>query len=223
MAITVIGSGGVIVDAGEKARAGLHVQRVPKQGNWYSYSGFTGTIGAALAANSELLQFRFLSGTKTKCEVHSVTVDGVAPVAVATALGPMGFALFPARAWSVAGSGGTRISVAGDNLQMETDAPNSQLSDLGIATTGALTVGTKTLDANAQGLVLFGVGTGAVTVAQNLSLLGATLLFDAEKRGGMPLSFANQEGFAVRTTHIGVAGLTYVVGFTVVWCEVAAT
>ncbi len=223
MAIALIGSGGLSADVGEKARAGLHIQRVPKQGNWYAYSGFTGTIGAALAANSELLQFRFLSGTKTKAEVHSVSVDGVGPVAVATAAGPMGFALFPARAWTVAGSGGTRIAVSGDNLQMETDAPNSQANDLGIATTGALTAGTKTLDANAQGQVIFGVGTGAVTVAQRLSLIDPVVLLNSERRGGMPLSLANQEGFVIRTTHAGVAALTYVVGFTVVWCEVAAT
>lgn len=219
----ILGDGSVPVNVGESARSGLHVQRVPKKGNWYSYSGFTGTIGAALALNSELLQFRFATGIKTKCEVHLVLIDGVAPVAVATAGGPMGFQLVPARAWTVAGSGGTRIAVSGDNLQMETDLNNSQISDMGIATTGALTAGTKTLDANAQGLVIFGVGTGAVTTAQNLSLVAEAKLLRSEDRGGMPLVCANQEGFVVRTTHAGVAGLTYVVGFTVVWCEVAAS
>jgi hypothetical protein len=33
---------------------------------------------------------------------------------------------------------------------------------------------------------------------------------------------ANQEGFVVRTTHVGPATLTYVAGFTIVWAEVTA-
>lgn len=221
MGIQLLGANGTPIEAGEFARAGMHVQRVPLKGNWYRYSGFTGTIGAALAANSELLQFRFVTGAKTRALIQKVTVDGVAPVAVATAGGPMGFALFPARSWTVAGSGGTRISTAGDNLQMETALDAAQVSDLGIATTGALTAGTKTLDANAQGQILFGVGTGAVTTAQNLNLINESDLFNADMAGGMPLVLANNEGFVVRTTHAGVAGLTYVTGFTVVWCEVA--
>ena len=194
---------------------------MPLGGNFYRYSGFTGTIGAALAANSEVMQFRFLSGTKSFALVTKVVFDGIGIVAVATAAGPIGFNLIPARAWTVAGSGGTRIATSGDNLQMETAIPNSQVNDIGIATTGALTVGTKTLDANAIGQVLGGVGTAPVTSYGATSLIAPQSFLDSVT-SCMPLVFANQEGFVIRTTHAGPAGLTYVAGFTIEWCEVTA-
>jgi len=220
--IQLVGAGGLVVGAGEETRKPAHVVRMPLAGNWYRYAGRTGTIGAALAADSELLQFRFLTGTKIRALVHKVAVNGIGIVAVATALGQLGFALRPARAWSVAGSGGTRIAVSNDNLQMETAIANSQVNDLGIATTGALTVGTKTLDANDQGICVGSIGTGAVTTYQGLELFSDRRLLDADGEGQEPLTLADQEGFVVRTVFAGPTALTYTVGFTVIWCEVTA-
>lgn len=220
MGIQLIGNGGTVIGAGEELRKALHVVNAPNPGNTYRYSGYTGTIGAALAANSELLQFRFLSGTKTYALVHKVRFDGMGIVAVPTAAGPLGFELVPARAWTVAGSGGTRIAVSGDNLQTETALANSQVNDMGIATTGALTVGTKTLDANSQGGVLGGVGTGAVTIYGSTCIVPPWDLFDSSEAGYQPLKLANQEGFVIRTTHAGPATMTYVARFSVIWSEV---
>lgn len=219
MGIQVLSGGGLVIAGREEARSPLQAMIVPGGGNYYRYSGFTGTIGAGLGANSELLQFRFLSGVKSFALVRKVMFDGMGIIAVATAAGAVGFQLTPARAWTVAGSGGTRIAVSGDNLQMETALNNSQVSDLGIATTGALTVGTKTLDANSQGQALSGVGTAAITAYGPSSLVAPQALFRMED-AGMPLVFANQEGFVVRTTHAGPTALTYVAGFTVEWAEV---
>jgi hypothetical protein len=221
MAIQLLTNGGLPIAGREEARNPLQAARMPFGGNFYRYSGFTGTIAAATAANSEVFQWRFLSGTKTFALVTKVVYDGMGIVAVATAAGPLGFNMTPARAWTVAGSGGTRIAVSGDNLQMETALPNSQVNDIGIATTGALTVGTKTLDANSQGQVIGGIGTAAVTAYGTTSVIPVQPFFDSGA-SGMPEVFANQEGFVIRTTHVGPAGLTYVAGFTVEWCEVTA-
>jgi len=227
MAIQTIFSGGGTWEgqsgSTEKARGGqAHVMTMPGGGNHYRYSGFTGTIGAALAANSEVFQFRFLSGTKTFALVTRIEFEGMGIVAVATATGPLGFEAVPARAWTVAGSGGTRISVAGDNLQLETAIGNSQVSDMGISTTGALTAGTKTLDANAIGGVLGGVGTAAVTAYGPTSIIAPGMFLEAYQNQEMPLVLANQEGFVIRTTHAGPAGLTYAARFGVSWKEVSA-
>lgn len=213
------GVSGLDLEVGEGLRKQAHVHIATYPGNNYAYSGFTGTIGAALAANSEVLQFRFLSGTKTWCIVRKVKFAGMGIVAVATAAGPLGFDLFPARAWTVAGSGGTRIAVSGDNLQRETALANSQVNDLGIATTGALTVGTKTLDANAQGGVQGGIGTGAVTIYGSTSVIAPNFLLGGDDGHGY-LKLANQEGFVIRTSHIGPAALTYVARFCIEWSEV---
>jgi hypothetical protein len=221
MAIQILGNGGTIIGAGEEARKGLHMIEMPVAGNAYRYSGFTGTIGAALAASSELLQFRFVSGTKSFAIIRKVIMDGFGIVAVSTALGPLGWQMIPARGWTIAGSGGTRIAMTGDNLQMETAAPNSQVNDLGIATTGALTVGTKTKDANAIGQVgPWSIGTGAATTYAAMPFSGQPFL-DAST-GANPLVCANQEGFVIQTTHVGPATLTYVVSFTIDWVEVTA-
>jgi hypothetical protein len=222
MGIQIIGSGGTVIGAGEETRKAMHVQAMPKGGTSYRISAFTGTIGAALAAASEVFQFRFLSGTKTFAIVYKVEFEGMGIVAVATAAGPVGFEVVPARAWSVAGSGGTRIANSGDNMQMETSIANSQVNDIGIATTAALTAGTKTLDANAVGGVLGGVGTGAVTIYGPSSIVAPNYLLNALTGGDMPLVLANQEGFVIRTSHVGPAALTYVARFSVAWSEVTA-
>lgn len=221
MAIQLLGAAGNGIGSGEEARKPMHVAQYPINGNWYRYSGFTGTIGAALAANSELFQFRFVESTKTYALVHQVRVDGIGVVAVATAGGPLGWYMTPARTWTAAGSGGTRIATTADNLQTETAITNSQVQDIGIATTGALTAGAKTHDANGVGQHLITIGTGAVTTYQVIAGLGGDI-FNAATDGGQPLVLANQEGFTIRTTHAGPAALTYAIGFTVVWCEVTA-
>lgn len=222
MAIQLLSSGGLTFAGREEARSPQQVAIVPHGGNAYRFSGFTGTLPAALAANSEVLQFRFLSGTKTFAVVEKIIFDGSGMVAVATAMGPLGFAVFPARTWTVAGSGGTRIAQTADNLQLETALPNSQVTDLGIATTAALTVGTKTLDANSIGQAIGGVGTALITsYGGNTTVISPQALLDATA-GGTPLVLANQEGFVIRTTHVGPAGLTYAAGFTIQWREVAA-
>ena len=100
--IQLLSGGGLTFAGREEARSPLQVSRVPFGGNAYRFAGFTGTIGAALAASSELFQFRFLSGTKTWALVEKVIFDGMGIIAVATATGPLGFALVPARAWTAA-------------------------------------------------------------------------------------------------------------------------
>lgn len=220
--IQLLSGGGLSLAGREEARNPLQVAPVPQGGNLYRFAGFTGTIPAALAANSELLQFRFVSGTKSFAIVEKIIFDGSAIITAATAAGPVGFMATPARAWTVAGSGGTRIAQTGDNLQMETAAPNSQVNDLGIATTTALIGGTKTLDANSIGQAIGGVGTAAITaIGGNSTVASPQMLLDSTA-GQPPLILANQEGFVIRTTHVGPAGLTYVAGFSVVWREVAA-
>ena len=219
--IQLISAGGLVTAGQEEARKPIQITSMPFGGNAYRLAVFTGTITAALAANSEVFQFRFLSGTKTWAIVEKVIFDGLGIVAVSTALGPLGFYMTPARAWTVAGSGGTRISTAGDNMQLETAIANSQVNDIGIATTGALTAGTKTLDANGVGQVIGGVGTAAATSYGPSSIIAPGRLFDHDE-SGTPLILANQEGFVIRTTHVGPATLTYVAGFTIQWREVTS-
>lgn len=218
MGIQIIGSSGSIAEVGEGVSLPFHAALHPKTGNWYRYSGFTGTIAAGTAAGAELFQFRFLTGTKTLALIHKIELEGLSIVAAATAAGTIGFETIPARSWTVAGSGGTRIATTGDNLQMRTSQPVSQVSDIGIATTGTLTTGTKTLDVNAIGGLMTSVGTAAITsYALGNTLTGALM---AQEASEMPLVIANQEGFVIRSTHVGPATMTYIARFGIEWVEV---
>jgi hypothetical protein len=60
-----------------------------------------------------------------------------------------------------------------------------------------------------------------VTIYGPTSLIMPQPLFDASPEN-MPIVLANQEGFIVKTTHVGPTALTYVAGFSIQWSEVAA-
>lgn len=223
MAIDIQLANGSILQGGESTRSSpLHIQNMPLKGNHYRASAFTGTIGAALAADSEIFQFRFVGGTKSYALVTKIELCGAGIVAVSTAIGPIGFYVTPARAWTAAGTGGTRLALTTNNANLETAIGVSQVDDIGISTTAALSAGTKTLDTSSIGQYITSVLTGAATVQQLAPLFPQVNLFNSLDQGGMPLVLATQEGFVIRTTHAGPAALTYAAGFAVSWVEVTA-
>jgi hypothetical protein len=189
-------------------------------GGAYRLSMQSGTIAAALAANSELFQFRYVTGASRVCIVMGVAVSAGANVA-ATAAALQSLRLTVARGWTAAGSGGTRATLTGNNQKLRTGHATTEVNDIGIASTGALTAGTKTLDSQDIGSVSYGVGTGAITTALKLNLVPQTDLL-GEFAGSMafPLILANQEGFVVRSGVIGPAGMTWQLAVNVIWSEV---
>jgi hypothetical protein len=180
----------------------------------------SGTIAAGLAANSELFQFRYVTGASRVCIVMGVAVSAGANVA-ATAAALQSLRLTVARGWTAAGSGGSRATLTGNNQKLRTGHATTEVNDIGIATTGALTAGTKTLDAQDIGSVSYGVGTGAITTSLSLNLVPQTDLL-GEFVGSMafPLILANQEGFVVRSGVTGPTGMTWQLAVNVIWSEV---
>jgi hypothetical protein len=99
----------------------------------------------------------------------------------------------------------------------------SSVNDAGISTTGALTAGTKTLDATNTAAVAIGIGTGAITTYVGTSLLPPGDLYDADDPNMHPMVFANQEGFVIRNGAVAwPATMTWVFAVEVQWAEVAA-
>lgn len=182
----------------------------------------SGVIPAALAANSELFQFRYVTAASRVCLVHGISVSAGANVA-ATAAALQALRATIARAWTAAGSGGTRAVLTGNNQKLRTSHATSEVNDAGIATTAALTAGTKVLDAQDIGAVSYGVGTGAITTAVGLPLFPKTNLM-GEFSGSMawPIILANQEGFVIRSGLIGPATMTWQLAVDVIWSEVDA-
>lgn len=189
-------------------------------GGAYRLSMVSGTLGAAIAANAELFQFRYVTAASRVCLVHGISVSAGANVA-ATAAAILSLRATVARGWTAAGTGGTRATLTGNNQKLRTSHATSEVNDAGMATTGALTVGTKTLDAQDIGGIAYGVGTGALTVSIPIILVPKTnLMGDFAGSLAFPLVLANQEGFVVRTGIIQPATMTWNLTVDVAWSEI---
>jgi hypothetical protein len=215
MAVQVQGNGGTIA---EVDGAGFRALRTTARGldvnglGSYRISHLSGTMAAALAANSEILQFRWSDATRL-CAIHSVTLDGLSGSATAFAAGFGKVDMLIARSWSADGSGGTPATITGNNGKMRTAHGDTLLGAMRGASTTNLTVGTKTLDNQAVGQISLSFG----TVASQQYANQVTLFEDNNKH---PIILAQNEGFVLRAT-VPATG-TWQFGATVVWSEVAS-
>lgn len=179
-------------------------------------------MAAALAANSEIFQFRYVTAASRLAAIYKVSISAGANVA-ATAAGLVTLRMAAARSWTAAGSGGTRLTLTGDNVNLRTSMATSEVNDAGISTTGALTAGTKTLDTTDLAAITTGIGTGALTVAADFTIIPQTALFDADGEGQHPLILANQEGFVIRNgANAWPATMTWGFSVNVLWAEIPA-
>lgn len=225
MAIQIQGNSGVVAEVDGTTFRALRVTNRPiNYGSlgYYRAGAISGTIAAALAANSEVFQFRWPDATNLAL-VYKVQVSAGANVA-ATAAAITSLRMTAARSWSAAGSGGTRLTLTGNNCKLRTSMGTTLVNDAGIASTGALTAGTKTLDTTDLGVVSIGIMTGAITtvVSGNLISRGDGILYDADGEGFHPLTLAQNEGFVIRSGVIFPAAMTWQLGVDVVWAEAAA-
>lgn len=226
MAVIEGGVSGALVGAGAEAASPQHIARYPVSygaGGYYRLGALSGTMAAALAANAEIFQFRFVTAASRIALVHKVSISAGANVA-ASAAGLAAFRMTVARAWTAAGTGGTRIVLTGDNVNLRTSMATSEVSDAGISTTAGLTAGTKALDTTDVAAMSFGIGTGAITTSVSLPLVGPqpASLFDSDGEGQHPLVLAHQEGFVIRSGVIFPAGMTWHFAVNVLWAEVPA-
>lgn len=225
MAIQLQGNGGVIAEVDGTTFRALRVTNRPiNYGSlgYYSVGAVSGTMAAALAANSEVFQFRWPDATNLAL-VYKIQVSAGANVA-ASAAAITSFKLTAARSWTVAGSGGTRLTMTTNNCKLRTSMGTTLVNDIGISSTAALTAGTKTLDGADLRVISFGIGTGAITTTPDLTILknGDGILFDADGEGFHPIVLAQNEGFVVRSGIIFPAGMTWQLGANCVWAEAAA-
>jgi hypothetical protein len=223
MAIQIQGNGGVVAEVdGTLFRAMRVTGRPIDYGalGYYATGMLSGTIAAALAANSELFQFRWPDATRLAVIYRLVCSAGLN--VAATAAGLFGLRGCIARSWTVAGSGGTRATMTGNNQKLRTSMGTSLVNDIGMATTAALTAGTKTLDAQDFGVIATGIGTGAITTGVNLPIFPQQNLLNIDASTDHPIVLATNEGIVVRSGPIAPATMTWHLGVSVQWAEVAA-
>ncbi|MGH9876793.1 MAG: hypothetical protein ACRD5H_04090 [Nitrososphaerales archaeon] len=176
----------------------------------YRIAAQTGLIAATLAADSPLFSFRW-GNLNNFAVVDYVDVSVIISAAITTAV-PMGLDLVIARAFTTSDSGGTAITPTGDMNKLKTNFDTTLVTDIRIATTGTLTAGTRTLDTDAIGQVIFGTGTTVATA------LAQTILFDRATTS-YPLVLARNEGFIIRNTLAGPATGSFILSVDVGWIE----
>lgn len=192
-------------------------------GGAYRISMTSGTIAASLGANSELFQFRYVTGAARVAIVHGIGVSSsmIATPAVGTTPVNQQLVAKIARAWTVDGTGGTAATLTGNNQKMRTTHTTSEVVSARMATTAALGAGTKTFDAHNFGGVTGGIYFDlAAGDTQNILIPYTNLLGEFAASMGWPLVLANQEGFSILSGVASPATMTWNLVVNVLWSEV---
>lgn len=220
MAVLEGGTSAALVESGAAAAIPLHVVLKPTPvGALGSYrvSGISGTMAAGLAGASEILQFRWTHATNLAI-IENVQLDSAYDLTTGFTIGTGRIMLRIARAWSADGSGGAALTPAAAMEKLRTSQGNSLVGAIRIATTAALTAGTKTLDTDPIGQAF-----AVLPATVNVALFGTApiSLLDQGVSGPIhPIVLAQNEGFVVQAT-VPATG-TWVFGLTLRWSEVTA-
>ena len=209
MSVPFQGNSGVVGEI-DNNRATLVTLRPPDVETLGSYrlANTSGTIAAGLAGSSTIYSCRWTDATRAML-LHSVYFQA-RTLGTAFTAGAMTITLNIARSFTASDSAQTSISLAGNQSKRRTSFGSSLIGDLRISNTGAITVGTRTVDASSHGILngfvpatqtnypWFGALTipGASTVAGAMS---AVPLFyqDAHE---WPYVFVQNEGFILTAT-----------------------
>ena len=165
----------------------------------YHLAEFTGLM-TGIAANGEIFQARWTDSTHLALikylRISYSVITGF------TAAQELAFRADMVTGWSADGSGGTSITPGSTNLKRRISYPTSKFGSLRIATTGALTAGTKTINTQAIAAAVRKTMAAAATVQD--SDFTVEVNFDFE---GGPIILAQNEGLIVRNViAMGAAG-----------------
>jgi hypothetical protein len=154
---------------------------------WHSVSVATGAL-TGLAAGAAIFSFRNLAANPVI--VRRVGTGFITTTAF-TAAQMMSFGLAVARSFTTSDSGGTAIALAGSNAKHRTALATPTSLDCRVATTGALTAGTRTVDANTLGLQAGWAGGAGTTIVPALNNLLA------HDTGDYPIVLSQNEGLLI--------------------------
>jgi hypothetical protein len=229
MGMQVQGAGGSVAEVGAFAAEPLHTVAKPTDAGslgHYRFSVVTGTLAAALAANAVVFSCRWSDATRfaviryVRTRFMPLTLFTAATLTDATS-----FDLFIGRSFSAAHTGGTGLTLTGDNLQMRSTMGASLFNDIRIATTAALGGGTVTLDAHpiAQSLRKANrVNPAAATEEAIMPTTDGLNLDIALDAGEHPVVLGQNEGLVLRNRTVWPAAGTGILLVEMAWAEVTA-
>jgi hypothetical protein len=175
--------------------------------------GYTG-----LGAGSELFQMRWGDSTHLAL-IWRVSVQ----VSLTTAAGTAGIVdrqLIISRSWTVSGTGGTAVTLTGNNQKLRTSFGTSLVTDMRYTTNAALGAGTKTLDSQGIGIAIAELGTGATSTNAGLVVIPKTDLFYATGANDYPITLAQNEGVSVRMVTVEPSSAVLMTCVDIEWSEV---
>ena len=165
---------------------------------WNSVGVATGAL-TGLAAGAAIFSFRNLAANPII--VRRVGVGFVTTTAF-TAAQMVSFGLLVARGFTASDSGGTAIALTGSNGKHRTSLGTPTSTDCRVATTAALTAGTRTVDAHNLAMQAGwsgGAGTTILPALDNLLSHGT---------GDYPIVLAQNEGLLIASlTAMGAGGV----------------
>lgn len=181
--------------------------------------GLTSGALTVVAAGGTVFSFRWAPATTTQlCMVRRVEI-GFSTVTAFTAAQSLQYSMQVARQWTASDTGGTAALFTQTNTaKMRTTMPTSAFAGGGqimIATTGANTAGTRTLDTQAMAFTQ-GASTAVATALTTIPIW-------QHQSGDYPLILAANEGFIINNVQLmGAAGVINLT-VNVEWMELAAT
>jgi hypothetical protein len=222
MSIQIQGNGGVVADVdGTNFRSLRTTVRPTDHGTLghYRWGGFTGILPAALAANSEIFQFRWVDATRI-CLITEINIAAAVSTTFFAAGVPMQLDLIKSTGWTAQGTGGTAVTLGANNKKRTSMGSSLVASgDMRIASTAALGAGTKTLEGNSLSTLVAGC---PITASLSPIIFGKTTLTDSDMASGEhPLILATNEGVSIRSVAVPATG-TWTLSVTLKWMELTA-
>lgn len=232
MAVIEGGASAGLADVGSLTK-GIRIEQRPVDVGAlgeYQMANFSGTMAAGLAGASTVYSLRWADATR------AILIRRLSLVAMtlgtAFTAGQVLFELMAARTFTASDTGGTSILPVTNSQKKRTSFGTTLITDLRIASTGALTPGTRTLDGNPHNAIRAFVPATQVNypiVGGHTIVPGAsTVAFDLEwrdlynhKGSKWPLVFVQNEGLILRAT-VPATG-TWEFGVLLEWAEIVTT
>lgn len=201
--------------------------RPPAALGFYSIGIGTG-VYVGLAAGAALFSARWGDATRL-CLILKVTVSVIQSAAVSSTGGRVDRRLIIARGFTGSDSGGTTIVLTGNNQKMRTSQGTSLFTDMRVASTAALSVGTRTLDSQGVGIAATWANLGTSPTALGTAatpthnrIIDKYDLFNASANFNYPIVLAQNEGIIIDVPTAQPSGSSLSSFVEVVWAEVNA-
>lgn len=225
MAVIQGGSSNTLADVGLAAFKGMHVTQKPiaYDAGHYRLSIATGTIAAALAANSVVFSFRnahpTIQAILTRLRTRFMPLT---PFTAATLTDAGSFDAYSATVFTGSHTGGTAITLTGTALKVRQTMGSSNMADIRIATTAALGGGSLTLTAHPFAASMAKANRVNPAAATEETIMppfdGIDYTFNGAG-GEHPNVFGNSEGFVLRNRTVWPAAGTGILLVEIGWAE----